>query len=108
MTRISSTLEQNLIDRFGGALLIRPVDAGGILGRDKGTVYNQVSGGTFPVPLVLEGTRRMVKVSDLAHYIENLPSGYGVDDRPVLSDRLGQTNPHRRGRRPNAMSVGKQ
>jgi len=66
-----STL-QCLLNRFDGAMLVRPVAAGLVINMAKPSVYNRVSAGTFPLPLVKTSTGHMVRVSDIADYIDAL------------------------------------
>ena len=48
------TTTQLIESRFPGALLIKPTQAGALLGQSKQTCYNQVSQGRFPVNLVTD------------------------------------------------------
>lgn len=63
---------QILSEQFGGALLVRPVVAGGVINMAKPSVYNRVSAGTFPIPLVETAVGRMVRVTDIAAYLDSL------------------------------------
>lgn len=63
---------QLLSERFGGALLVRPVVAGQVIAMAKPSVYNRVSAGTFPLPLVETPVGRMVRVTDIASYLDSL------------------------------------
>lgn len=63
---------QLLSERFGGALLVRPVVAGSVINMAKPSVYNRVSAGTFPIPLVETAVGRMVRVADIAAYLDSL------------------------------------
>ena len=68
---MSQTL-QILLTRFNGALLVRPVVAGHVINMAKQSVYNCLSMGTFPLPVVETATGRMVRVNDIANYIDRL------------------------------------
>lgn len=63
---------QLLTERFGGALLVRPVVAGSVINMAKPSTYNRVAAGTFPIPLVNTSIGRMVRVADIADYLDNL------------------------------------
>lgn len=63
---------QILSAQFGGALLVRPVAAGQVIAMAKPSVYNRVSAGTFPLPLVETPVGRMVRVADIAAYLDSL------------------------------------
>lgn len=65
---------QLLSERFGGALLIRPVVAGSVIAMSKQSVYNRCSSKTFPLPLVETPVGRMVRVTDIASYLDSLES----------------------------------
>ena len=41
-----------------------------MLGISKGTVYNQLSAETFPVPTYLDGTKRWADYRDVAEYLD--------------------------------------
>lgn len=58
---------------FPGALLIKPVQAGALLGQSRQSTYNQVSAGRFPVQMVIDHLgRKMVRLADLAAYLDSL------------------------------------
>ena len=62
-----------LESRFPGAVLIRPSDVGALLSQSRQSSYNQVSSGRFPVPLVVDHlNRKMVRLSDLAAYLDGM------------------------------------
>ena len=63
---------QLLSERFNGALLVRPVVAGAVINMAKPSTYDRVSAGTFPLPLVYTSIGRMVRVADIANYIDSL------------------------------------
>lgn len=68
---LMSTLEL-LLKRFDNALMVRPVVAGQVLAMAKPTVYNSLCQGNFPVSTVDTRMGRMVRTTDLAHYIDSL------------------------------------
>lgn len=53
-------------------MLVRPVVAGQVIAMAKPSVYNRVSAGTFPLPLVETPVGRMVRVTDIASYLDSL------------------------------------
>lgn len=53
-------------------LLMRPVEAGRLIGMAEQTARNKVTAGKFPVEIVLSGSRKMVRRSDLEKYVEGL------------------------------------
>lgn len=53
-------------------ILLTPVEAGAACGWAKQTVYNKLSQGDFPIPLVEFGNRKMVRTSDLMEFIARL------------------------------------
>lgn len=60
-------------DLFPGVLLIKPVDAGRLINQSRQSSYNQVCKGRFPIPLVTDHlNRKMVRVIDLANYIDGM------------------------------------
>jgi len=63
---------QILFEHFKGALLVRPVDAGAVINMAKPSVYNRVCAGTFPLPLVETSIGKMVRVTDIALYLDSL------------------------------------
>lgn len=54
-------------------LFITPVRAGELLGYKPQTTRNMICLGTFPLPIVIIGKRKMVRISDLEKYVEELP-----------------------------------
>lgn len=103
---------QILSAQFGGALLVRPVTAGGVIRMAKPSVYNRVSAGTFPIPLVETAVGRMVRVVDIAAYLDSLepimpikveggpkPKGRPTKTEQVEAKRRGITVPELRAQR---------
>ena len=66
----SSTLEI-LSARHPGAVLLPFVDAGAALAMKLQTARNQLVAGVFPVPTHKVGGRRVVRIDDLAAYIDS-------------------------------------
>lgn len=73
-----------LILRFPGRLLITPVEAGSVLGFSKQASYKRTCNGgrqDFP-PFVFCSGRRMIRIVDLAEYLEHLTN---VPPSPLTS-----------------------
>ena len=64
--------EALLLVQFGGRLNVPVVAAGHALGLARQTVRNRITAGTFPVPTFLVGSRRFVRLFDLASFIDAL------------------------------------
>lgn len=63
-----------LTQQFPGRLLITPIEAGGVLGFSKPASYKRVCNGgrkDFP-PFVFCSGRKMIRIIDLAEYLERL------------------------------------
>lgn len=73
MQNLSSTL-QILLARFDGQVLIPFASASKSVGIPEQTARNRLVSGNFPIPTVLNGSRRFVHVADLADYVESLRS----------------------------------
>jgi hypothetical protein len=71
MLQTSTTLDL-LLRQFGGAHLVTIRQSGLVIGLQPQTSYNLVSRGKFPLPLVDTGSKRMVRVLDIANYIDTL------------------------------------
>lgn len=84
-----------LSEIFGCRILVSPAEAGAVLfGWRPATAHNRVFVGTFPLPLIELGGKKMVRVSDIAAAIGE-----------AESQALGQL-PIARGRgRPRKMNV---
>lgn len=76
-TSTPSTL-QYLETLFPGLALVPVVKAGECLSLAPQTTRNKLATGQFPVKTVLLGGKRLVKKTDLAHYIDDL----GEEKRP--------------------------
>jgi hypothetical protein len=56
--------------QFPGKALLKLTEAGTLLGMSKGTCYNKKCRGEFPVPVFYMDKKPMVRVLDLAHYLD--------------------------------------
>lgn len=80
----------SVTETFCGRVLVSPAEAGAALfGWRAGTAHNRVFSGTFPLPLVEIGGKKMVRVSDIAAAIGEVP--------PVPAEPVAQPTA-RRGR----------
>jgi predicted DNA-binding transcriptional regulator AlpA len=57
-----------LAEKYGLRLSVEQLSE--VLQVAKGTIYNQLSAGTFPVPTFLEGNKRFADYRDVAAYID--------------------------------------
>jgi hypothetical protein len=57
--------------RFDGRQLLRPDDLSIVLGRKLGTIYNQISGGKFPIPVLKKGGHPRCRLIDVAKFLSN-------------------------------------
>jgi hypothetical protein len=73
MQNISQTV-QLLLVRFNGQLLIPLVSASEAVGISGQTARNRLSSGTFPIPTRLVESRRFIHISDLANFVDSLPT----------------------------------
>lgn len=71
--QISSTL-QILMDKFDGQVLIPLAQASKSIGIPEQTARNRLVSGNFPIPTVLNGSRRFIHIQDLANFVESLRS----------------------------------
>lgn len=71
--QIGSTL-QILLAQFNGQVLIPLVKASTSVGIPEQTARNRLASGNFPIPTILNGSRRFIHVTDLADYVESLRS----------------------------------
>lgn len=65
-------LEVCLIEQFGERHIIRPIEAGRLVGFGDQSGCKLPFPGKFPIPTVLVGIRKMVRVADLSGYITGL------------------------------------
>ena len=70
---VMQTLSQ-LQSQFPGVLLIKPAAAGLVIGLKPQSTYNRLVAGRFPLPVVQTGFGKMVRLSDLSEFIDNLNS----------------------------------
>lgn len=68
---MSQTL-QLLLAQFNNAHVVTIKQAGAAIGLQQQTTYNQVHTRRFPIPLVDGGGKRMVRVIDIAAFIDGL------------------------------------
>lgn len=68
---MSQTL-QLLLAQFNNAHVVTIKQAGAAIGLQQQTTYNQVHARRFPIPLVDGGGKRMVRVIDIAAFIDGL------------------------------------
>jgi len=70
--KTTSVTIQLLLERFKGQILIPFIDAIAVAGIVEQTARNQIHRGEFPIPTVLNGSRRLIHIEDLANFIEGL------------------------------------
>jgi hypothetical protein len=68
----TSTTIQILLSRFNGRILIPFVEAVTAAGFVEQTARNQIHKGIFPIPTVVNGSKRLVHIEDLANFIDGL------------------------------------
>lgn len=68
----TSTTVDFLVRQFGGAHIVSIRHAGLVIGLQQQTSYNLVCKGRFPLPLVETNGKRMVRVVDIAAYLDSL------------------------------------
>ena len=71
MQQLNTTIEI-LLARFNGQVLIPFVAASEAAGIPQQTARNRLAKGDYPIPTILNGSRRFVHVADLSEYIESL------------------------------------
>jgi len=86
-TQISSTL-QILLAQFNGQVLIPFASASKSVGIPEQTARNRLASGNFPIPTVLNGSRRFIHISDLASYVESLRSPPKKPGRPTKAQKF--------------------
>lgn len=73
MQNINTTI-QILLARFNGQVLIPLVSASESVGISAQTARNRLCNGTFPIPTRLVESRRFIHISDLANFVDSLPT----------------------------------
>jgi len=68
---MSQTLDL-LLKQYSGAHVIRINQAGAVIGLKKQSTYNAIQKKTFPIPVVVIGRNRGVRLLDLANYLDGL------------------------------------
>jgi predicted DNA-binding transcriptional regulator AlpA len=63
-----------LMQQHNGAHVININQAGAALGLKKQSTYNSIQKKTFPLPIVEVGGRRVVRLLDLANFLDGLTS----------------------------------
>ncbi len=81
MQNISLTT-QLLLARFNGQLLIPFTSASETVGISAQTARNRLSNGTFPMPTKLVESRRFIHISDLADFVDSLPTSKPATPEP--------------------------
>jgi hypothetical protein len=80
-------------------MLITPAEAGLLLGQAVQTTRNQISNpkiaGAYPLPLVVVGKRKMVRVTDLENYVAGLmPVKHIARGAPTKAERMMRAGGH--------------
>lgn len=97
---------QILQEKFPDTLVIRPVEAGCIIGQGQQSTYNQLSSGRFPVQLVIDHLgRKMVRLLDLANYLDGLQIMPALD-KPKKRGRPTKREQFERATRQSRTEVG--
>jgi excisionase family DNA binding protein len=66
---MSSLVTQMIVaERFG--LRLKVEQLANVLGLSKGTIYNQISAGTLPVPTYVDGGTRWADYRDVAEHLD--------------------------------------
>lgn len=68
----TSTLVDVLLAKFAGQILIPFNSAVDSIGYNRQTARNELVRGVFPLPTLLQGSRRFIAITDLAAYLEQL------------------------------------
>jgi len=98
MQNVTTTI-QILLARFNGQVLIPLVSASESVGISAQTARNRLSNGTFPIPTRLVESRRFIHISDLADFVDSLPTYKPASPAP---ERV------RKGRPPKLVQMKKQ
>lgn len=57
-----------LVEKYGLRLTVEQLAE--VLGRSKGTVYNQISAGSFEIHTFVDGNKRFADYRDVAEYLD--------------------------------------
>ena len=76
-----------LLAQFKGQILIPFLDAVEALGYNRQTARNELVRGVFPVPTMLQGSRRFIAITDVAAYVERL---YANREQPRPKKKIGR------------------
>ena len=82
MQNTTSTL-QILLANFNGQILIPFAPASECVGISVQTARNRLSNGTFPIPTKLVESRRFIHISDLANFVDSLPTSKPAVTEPT-------------------------
>lgn len=98
---------------FPGRALVRMTDAARAIGMAEQTARNKLLSGTFPVPTVTQGRQRLVKLTELAAYIDSLGAPNHASSIPVpqsssLLTRRGPGRPKKSESAHRAVANGRQ
>ena len=86
-TPTTPTLVDVLLAQFKGRVLIPFLEALEALGYNRQTARNELARGVFPVPTVLQGSRRFIAITDIAAYVELL---YANREQPRSKKKIGR------------------
>ena len=95
MQNITTTI-QILLARFNGQVLIPLVAASESVGISAQTARNRLSNGTFPISTKLVESRRFIHITDLADFVDSLPTSKPASPEP---ERV------RKGRPPKLLKI---
>lgn len=83
----TSTLVDVLLALFAGQILIPFNSAVDCIGYNRQTARNELVRGVFPLPTLLQGSRRFIAITDLAAYLEQL---YANREQPKQKKKIGR------------------
>lgn len=87
-----------VFDLFRGRACVSPAEAGtAIFGWQPSTCYNRIFAGTFPLPLVEIGGKKMVRVSDIAVALGEPPTQTPAANVSVPETRRSRGRPRKVG-----------
>ena len=81
------TLVDILLAMFKGRVLIPFLEALEALGYNRQTARNELARGVFPVPTMLQGSRRFIAVTDITAYVDRL---YASREQPKSKKKIGR------------------
>ena len=86
-TSTTLTLVDVLQAKFNGRILVPFLDAVEALGYNRQTARNELVRGVFPIPTMLQGSRRFIAITDIAAYVELL---YANREQPKPKKKIGR------------------